>query len=140
VRFADDLLAACKSRQQAQAALALLRELLADLGLASNEANVRIVELASGGEGFDFLGFHHRMVRSRGIHGGRGIEFLARWPSDRAMQRARDRITEVTVRSRLWLPVEEVVKDLNGFPTAWVGHFRYDPLRGSLPQDRAARA
>ncbi len=113
VRFADDLLVLCKSRQQAEAALARLRLLLADLGLAPKEAKTRIVELVVGGEGFDFLGFHHRMVRSRGVHGRRGVEFLARWPSDRAMRRARDRITELTVRSRLLLPVEAVVEDLN---------------------------
>jgi len=124
VRFADDLLVVCKSEQQAQAALVRLRELLADLGLAPKEAKTRIVELAVGGEGFDFLGFHHRMVRSRGIHGRGGIEFLARWPSDRAMRRAHDRITELTVRSRLWLPVEEVVKDLNRFLRGWAGYFR----------------
>src|SRR4029077_10611204 len=100
VRFADDLLVVCKSRQQAQAALARLRELLADLGLAPKEAKTRIVELAVGAEGFDFLGFHHQMVRSRGAHGRRGVAFLARWPSDRAIQRARNRITELTVRSR----------------------------------------
>jgi group II intron reverse transcriptase/maturase len=125
VRYADDLLVVCKSRQQAHAALARLRALLADLGLAPKEAKTRIVEMVVGGEGFDFLGFQHRMVRSRGIHGRRGIEFLARWPSDRAMQRARDRITELTVRSRLWLPVEEVVKDLNRFLRGWVDYFRY---------------
>jgi group II intron reverse transcriptase/maturase len=125
VRFADDLLVVCKSRQQAQAALMRLRELLADLGLAPKEAKTRIVELAVSGEGFDFLGFHHRMVRSRGTHGRRGVEFLARWPSDRAMRRARDRITELTVRSWLRLPVEEVVKDLNRFLRGWANYFRY---------------
>lgn len=125
VRFADDLLVVCKSRQQAQAALVRLRQLLADLGLMPKEAKTRIVELAVGGEGFDFLGFHHQMVRSRGIHGRRGVEFLARWPSDKAMRRARDRITELTVRSRLWLPVEEVVKDLNRFLRGWADYFRY---------------
>lgn len=125
VRFADDLLVVCKSRQQAQAALARLRVLLADLGLAPKEAKTRIVELAVGGEGFDFLGFHHRMVRSRGSHGRRGVEFLARWPSDRAMRRARDRITELTVKSRLWLPVEEVVADLNRFLRGWAAYFRF---------------
>ena len=57
VRFADDLLVLCKTRQQAQAALARLRALLADLGLAPKEAKTRIVELVVGGEGFDFLGF-----------------------------------------------------------------------------------
>jgi len=46
VRFADDLLVVCKSRQQAQAALTRLRALLADLGLAPKEAKTRIVELA----------------------------------------------------------------------------------------------
>ncbi|SON63959.1 Group II intron-encoded protein LtrA [Mycobacterium simulans] len=125
VRFADDLLVMCKSAQQAQAALARLRVLLADLGLAPKEAKTRIVELVVGAEGFDFLGFHHRMVCSRGIHGRRGIEFLARWPSDRAMRRARDRITELTVRSRLWLPVEAVVEDLNRFLRGWANYFRY---------------
>ncbi len=125
VRFADDLLVLCKSRQQAEAALARLRLLLADLGLAPKEAKTRIVELVVGGEGFDFLGFHHRMVRSRGVHGRRGVEFLARWPSDRAMRRARDRITELTVRSRLLLPVEAVVEDLNRFLRGWAGYFRY---------------
>src|SRR3954468_17117472 len=48
VRFADDLLVMCKSRQQAQAALARLRALLADLGLAPKKAKTRIVELVVG--------------------------------------------------------------------------------------------
>lgn len=125
VRFADDLLVMCKSEQQALAALSRLRMLLAELGLEPKEAKTRIVELAVGGEGFDFLGFHHQMVRSRGVHGRRGVEFLARWPSDRAMQRARDRIRELTIRSRLLLPVEVVVEDLNRFLRGWANYFRY---------------
>lgn len=125
VRFADDLLVLCKSRQQAEAALARIRQLLADLGLAPKEAKTRIVELAVGGEGVDFLGFHHRMVLSRGLRGRRGVKFLARWPSDRAMRRARDRITELTVRSRLRLPVEAVVADLNRFLRGWANYYRY---------------
>ena len=125
VRFADDVVVMCKSREQAQAALARLRVLLADLGLEPKEAKTRIVELTEGGEGLDFLGFHHRQVRSRGIHGRRGITFLARWPSDKAMQHARDRIRELTVRSRLRLPVQMVVQELNGFLRGWANFFRY---------------
>jgi group II intron reverse transcriptase/maturase len=125
VRYADDALVLCKSRQQAEAALARLRALLGDLGLAPKEAKTRIIELRVGGSGLEFLGFHHRMVRSRGVRGRRGVEFLARWPSDRAMQRARDRIRELTVRSRLLLPVEAVVEDLNRFLRGWAGYFRY---------------
>lgn len=125
IRYADDALVMCKSRHQAEAALARLRQVLADLGLELKAAKTRIVHLEVGEPGFDFLGFHHRWVRSRGVRGKRGVEFLARWPSDRAMRRARDRIRELTVRSRLWLPVEEVVADLNRFLRGWGGYFRY---------------
>ncbi|MCI0687865.1 MAG: group II intron reverse transcriptase/maturase, partial [Sporichthyaceae bacterium] len=119
VRFADDVVVMRKSREQADAALGRLRLLLADLGLEPKEAKTRIVHLAEGGEGFDFLGFHHRWVRSRGWRGKRGVTFLARWPSDKAMRRARDRIRELTVRSRLLLPVETVVGDINMFLRGW---------------------
>jgi group II intron reverse transcriptase/maturase len=125
VRFADDAVVMCATREQAEAALARLRSLLAELGLVPKEAKTRIVHLTEGGPGLDFLGFHHRWVRSRGIRGRRGYPFLARWPSDKAMRHARDRIRELTVRSRLRLPVEEVVGDLNRFLRGWAGFFRY---------------
>ncbi len=125
VRFADDLLVMCKSRQQAEAALARLRALLADLGLEPKEAKTRIVHLTEGGEGFDFLGFHHRLVRGRRRDGSRTGVFLARWPTTKAMQRARDRIRELTARSRLVLPVEATVQQLNLFLRGWTGYFRY---------------
>jgi hypothetical protein len=68
---------------------------------------------------------HHRMVRSRGVGGRRQIEFLARWPTTKAMQRARDRIRELTARSRLRLPVEAIVQDVNVFLRGWAGYFKY---------------
>jgi group II intron reverse transcriptase/maturase len=125
VRFADDVLVMCATRQQAEAALGRLRVLLVDLGLAPKEAKTRIVHLEEGGEGFDFLGFGHKWVRSRGVRGRRGVTFLARWPSNKAMQRARDRIRELTVRSRLLLSVETVVGDINVFLRGWAQYYRY---------------
>jgi RNA-directed DNA polymerase len=41
------------------------------------------------------------------------------------MQRARDRIREITARTRLGEPVEEVVRELNLFLRGWGGYFRY---------------
>jgi RNA-directed DNA polymerase len=125
VRFADDAVVMCRSRQQAEAALVRLRELLASLGLQPKEAKTRIVLLEVGGPGFDFLGFHHRLVRSRGVRGRKGVTFLARWPSDQAMRHARDRLRELTARSRLRLPVEAVVEDMNMFLRGWSAFFRY---------------
>jgi len=125
VRYADDLVVMCKSQQQAEAALARLRTLLAELGLEPKAAKTRIVHLQVGGEGLDFLGFHHRLVSSQGRVGGKGVTFLARWPTRKAMQRARDRIRELTLRSRLRLPVEVVVEDVNRFLRGWSAYFRY---------------
>ena len=51
--------------------------------------------------------------------------FLARWPSDKAMRHASDRIRAMTDRRRLLLPTEAVVRDLNLFLRGWAGYFRY---------------
>lgn len=125
VRYADDLLVMCATRPQAETALVRLRELLAELGLAPKEAKTRIVQLTDGAEGFDFLGFHHKQVRSRGVGGKGRVSFLARWPSDRAMSRARDKLRGFTRRSRLRSSIETVVQDMNLFLRGWAGYFRY---------------
>jgi RNA-directed DNA polymerase len=124
VRYADDLLAMCHTRREAERALQALSAILAELGLELKQAKTRIVHLKEGGEGLNFLGFHHRWVRgitSRSRH----LTFLARWPSRQATQHARDRIREITDRRRLLVPVEEVVQDLNRFLRGWSGYFRY---------------
>ena len=124
VRYADDLLVMCRTRQEAERALAALTAILAELGLELKQAKTRIVHLREGGEGLDFLGFHHRWVRGNTPR-SRHLCFLARWPSRQAMQHARDRIREITDRRRLLVPVEEVVQDLNRFLRGWAGYFRY---------------
>ena len=125
VRYADDAIVMCWSRSQAERALERLTGLLADLGLEPKAAKTRIVHLEVGGGGLDFLGFHHRLVRSPGLNGKRPVTFLARWPADKAMQRARDRIRELTRRSRLLRPVKWIVEDLNRFLGGWAAYFRF---------------
>lgn len=126
VRFADDALVMCRSREQAEAALARLRSLLAELGLEPKEAKTRIVHLEVGGAGFDFLGFHHRLVLVTGRRNHRwSVTFLARWPADRAMKHARDQVRELTRRSRLLLPVGVIVDEVNRFLRGWAAYFRY---------------
>ena len=124
VRYADDVVVMCRTRAEAERALEALREILSELGLTLKDAKTRIVELREGGEGLDFLGFHHRWVRGD-TPASRHLCFLARWPSHQAMQHARERIHELTDRRRLRLPVEEVVQDVNRFLRGWAGYFRY---------------
>ena len=82
------------------------------------------MHLAVGEEGFDFLGFHYRLVRGwtpKSAH----LTFLARWLSRKAAQHARDRIREITGRERLLLPVEVIVTEPNLFLRGWDRYFRY---------------
>jgi RNA-directed DNA polymerase len=127
VRYADDLVVLCHSEREAEAALVSLRSILAELGLELKPAKTRIVHLREGSEGLDFLGFHHRRVR--GERGYRHLRFLARWPSREAMQRARDRIREITDSKRLRDPVEVIVQELNRFLRGWANYFRYGNSR-----------
>jgi RNA-directed DNA polymerase len=122
VRYCDDLVILCRTKAQAEAAMRELRALLAVLRLELSDAKTRLVYLDNDGEGgFDFLGFHHRMVES---FSKPGRHFLARWPSARATQAARARIRELTDRRLLRLPVEDVVASLNRFLAGWGGYFR----------------
>jgi RNA-directed DNA polymerase len=121
VRYADDLVVLCPTKERAEAALAALAGILADLGLSLASAKTHVVDLREPRSGFDFLGFHHRRVRS---FTGRGRYFCARWPSDRAVRRARERIRTLTDRRLVPLPVEAVVEGLNRFLRGWRGYFR----------------
>jgi RNA-directed DNA polymerase len=93
------------------------------------------VHLAEGNPGFDFLGFHHRLVRGRTPKSAH-LTFLARWPSRKAVQHARDRIREITARQRLLVPTEVIVTELNLFLRGWAGYFRYGNSARALGQIR----
>ncbi len=122
VRYADDLLAICKTKREAESALEAFTAILAELGLQLNPAKTRIVQLREGGEGLDFLGY--RYVRGNTPR-SRHLAFLVRWPSRQAMGHARERIRQITARSRLRVPVEIIVRDINRFLRGWASYFRY---------------
>jgi group II intron reverse transcriptase/maturase len=54
VRYADDFIVVCANRQQAEAALDLVEEIMTDLGLSLSPEKTKI---ASYGKGYEFLGF-----------------------------------------------------------------------------------
>ena len=124
VRYADDLLVMCQHpRRRPRRRSRRFGRSWPNWAFELKDAKTRIVHLREGGEGLDFLGFHHRWVRA--TPRPRHVTFLARWPSRQAMQHARDRVREITARERLLLPVEEIVQDLNRFLRGWAGYFRY---------------
>lgn len=122
VRYADDLCVCAPDRDRAEAALAALGQILEGLKLKLSESKTRIVGVADGQEGYDFLGFHHRMVSSRR---NPAVRYPACWPSDKAMSRARSTIKEMTGRHRRHVPTGLLVFQLNQFLRGWRQYYRY---------------
>ncbi len=134
VRYADDLCICCPTREKAEAAKAALALILEGLGLALSGSKTQIVGVASGNEGYDFLGFHHQMVPSRRRP---SFRYPACWPSTKAVLRARFWIREITGRNRRHVPTHTVVGDLNHFLRGWREYYRYgNSTRGFAKLDR----
>ncbi len=129
VRYADDLVVLCATRERAVAARELVTATLAELGLRLNPKKTRIVRLTPGEEGFDFLGFHHRMRESTKW---RGRWYLQKWPSARAMAQIRAKIRERTPRGYAGRSLEAVVKDLNPVLRGWGNYFRWGNSSGKF--------
>lgn len=122
VRYADDLVVLCPNEAQARAAHGWLVEALARLKLVCHPDKTRVIGLADGSEGFDFLGFHFRRTPMIRRPERRATKT---WPSQRARASIRAKVKAVTApRSRLHLPVEEIVNELNPILRGWGAYFR----------------
>jgi group II intron reverse transcriptase/maturase len=122
VRYADDFVILCRTRAQAEQALAKVRDILGLLRLQLHPTKTRLVELGIGKEGFEFLGCHLRVMRSH----FRGKRYLFRWPSRRAMKAIRAKIRELTARRRwAWMKdIRDVIRTINPVLRGWGGYFR----------------
>lgn len=122
VRYADDFVVMCRRKSQADEALHRIQTILAGLRLELHSQKTKLVELGIGKEGFDFLGCHFRLVRSV----FKQKSYLFRWPSQRAMTAARQRVRELTNRRR-WAgmkDVRDVIAVLNPVLRGWGNYFR----------------
>lgn len=122
VRYADDLVVLCATREQAVEARELVTAVLGTLGLRLHPEKTKIARLARGAEGFDFLGFHHRVRES---WKRRGRWYLQKWPTPRAMASIRGKVRERTDRRLATRPLEQVVENLNPVLRGWGAYFRY---------------
>jgi group II intron reverse transcriptase/maturase len=122
VRYADDFVVLCQRESQATEALRRLREIFARLKLTLHPEKTKLVQLGLGKDGFDFLGCHLRIVKSR----FKGRTYLFRWPSAKAMRNVRTKIRELTDRRRRagLKDVDEVIADLNPVLKGWGNYFR----------------
>ena len=92
------------------------------LKLRVHPGKTRIVDLSGGADGFDFLGFHNRLVKSWRT----GRYSCQRWPSQRAMAGLQAKIKEITApRWRLKESIEVIVAELNPVLRGWCSYFRW---------------
>ena len=121
IRFADDFVVLCSTRQRAEQARDLAETTLGPLGLQLHPDKTQIVDIRHGAQGFEFLGFHHRMVESRKRQ---GRYWLNKWPSPRAMASIRDKVRAMTAPNRVGLEMSAVIEQLNPVLRGWGAYFR----------------
>jgi RNA-directed DNA polymerase len=121
-RYADDLVILCRSEVEAQAAYRWVVRTLKGLKLECHPDKTGVVGIGDGSEGFDFLGFHFR--RTPMVRKPKRLATKT-WPSRKAKKSIRAKIEAVTApRSKLSLPVEEIVKELNPILRGWGAYYR----------------
>jgi group II intron reverse transcriptase/maturase len=126
VRYADDFVVMCRTRSACEQAEKRIRVILERLGLELHPDKTRRVELYDGKQGFDFLGchLHKRMSGAIWERDKRRLYFLHRWPSQRSMQRIRQRVKELTPRGRCHADIRDVIAQLNPVLRGWGNYFR----------------
>ena len=107
VRYADDFVVLCRTREEAETVLAWLREWTTGAGLTLHPTKTRIVHVAS--EGFDFLGWHFRGDK--------------KWPRKKSVQKLRDKLRPLTRRTN-GRSLGEIIAKANPILRGWHGYFR----------------
>jgi RNA-directed DNA polymerase len=110
VRYADDLVALCASREQAEEVKSRLVPWLAARGLAFNEDKTRVVNLD---QGFDFLAFNVRRYQGK----------LLIKPAPSALRRHRERLA-AEMKALRGANVAAVLQRLNPIIRGWSAYYR----------------
>ena len=115
VRYADDLIIACKTREEAEAALEMLREWTQTNGLELHPEKTRIAEMNQLGEYFDFLGYRFKLSK-------RGK--MIRFPSPKSEKRFREKLRGMTRRAN-GKSMEEIISRCNIVMEGWFEYFKH---------------
>ena len=123
VRYADDFVVLCASREQAEQALQQVRQWVAEAGLVLHPTKTRIVDASQKG-GFDFLGYHFE----------RGY----RWPRAKSLDKYKEAIRDQTRRNRPG-SMQDIVREVNRTVRGWGEYFKHSIGNIFPPLDRWVR-
>ncbi|WP_373232861.1 group II intron reverse transcriptase/maturase [Cohnella sp.] len=125
VRYADDLVILCKTKEQALKSIDVLKAVFGKLELQMNTSKSKLINLWDDKAGFDFLGMHHRKIPKQ----VKGIErhILRSYPSKKAMKKMKEKVKEVTEpRNRLFWTMNRMVEELNPKIQGWRNYYAMD--------------
>jgi RNA-directed DNA polymerase len=114
VRYADDFVLMCRSREKAQAALETVRQWMEAAGLTLHPDKTRIVSLDEDGSYFDFLGYRFQR------HKGRDYRFLR----PKSEQKLRTSIRAKTRRAN-GHSLEQIIAEINPILRGWYQYFQH---------------
>ena len=121
VRYADDFVV--MARYQTRRLIQWIEGTLEGrFQLTVNREKTRIVKLHEPGRSLSFLGFTLRYDRD--LY-GRDRRYLNVFPSRKALARAHERLRELTGPKRCFVPIREMIDDLNRWMKGWSGYFRH---------------
>jgi RNA-directed DNA polymerase len=110
VRYADDFVVLCQSREEAEAALALIRAWVAENGLSLHPDKTHIGDSGEKGGGFSFLGY--------------SFEGKRRHVRKKSLDKLKDKIRGKTKRTR-GDSLEQVIVSLNPVLRGWFNYFKH---------------
>lgn len=121
VRYADDFV--ILARYQSRHLIDWVESLLEGrFRLTINRKKTRVVKLNESGASLDFLGFTFRYDRSWHRRDGR---YLNVFPSKKSLARLRERLRELTGSRRCFMPITEMIAELNRTLLGWKHYFRH---------------
>ena len=110
VRYADDFVILCCSKEEAEGALRQVQGQMTEKGLRIHPEKTRLVDVRAPGQGFDFLGYH--------FEGG------TRWPRKKSLKKLKEAIRKKTGRSN-GKSLECIVTGVNVTLRGWHEYFKH---------------
>lgn len=121
VRYADDFVILARY-QTGRLRDWVERQIEGRFRLTINRKKTRVVRLRQPGESVDFLGFTFRYDRD--LY-GRAHRYLNVFPSTQALQRLRDKLRSVICSARAFLPIPQLIAEVNRVLQGWKNYFSH---------------
>jgi RNA-directed DNA polymerase len=136
VRYADDFVVLARY-QRGKLSGWIESKIEGWMGLEINRNKTRVIDLKQQGEKLNFLGYMFRYERDRK---GRQQRYLNVTISEKALKRERQKLRERISKERCFVPLPQLIKELNGHLKGWANYFSYGyPRRGFRQINRYVR-